>query len=225
MRSAVRISAVLLDLDGTLIDTAPDLVAVLNRVLREDRRAPVPYALARNVVSRGAVGLLRRGYGDDLEDEVLAALRARFLDAYESAVCVYSRLFIELDDFISSMSEEGTRWGIVTNKPRRFTQALLRALGIEHLPDCTVSGDDLAVRKPDPGSLLLAAEQLGVSATECVYVGDAPNDILAGHAAWMRTVAAAYGYIRPGESIAAWQADAVAARPRDVLRVVAELAQ
>lgn len=225
MRSAVRTSAILLDLDGTLIDTAPDLVAVLNRLLREDRRAPLPYALARNEVSRGAIGLLRRAYGDDLEDDVLEALRARFLDAYEGSVCINSRPFIELSNFIESVSEEEVRWGIVTNKPRRFTLALLRALEIDHLPACTVSGDDLAVRKPDPAPLRLAAERLGVAASECVYVGDAPGDIVAGRAARMRTVAAAYGYIRPGESIADWRPDAVASRPRDVLRVISELSR
>jgi phosphoglycolate phosphatase len=213
----------LLDLDGTLIDTAPDLVAVLNRVLREDGRAPLPYALARNEVSRGAIGLLRRAYGDEIEDEVLESLRARFLAAYASAICVNSRLFIELESLIDAVSRMGMRWGIVTNKPRRFTIALLAALDIEHLPGCVVSGDDLAVRKPHPGPLRLAAERLGVSAGSCIYVGDAPGDITAGRAAAMRTIAAAYGYIRPGESIGAWNADAVAARPRDVLRVVTEL--
>jgi N-acetyl-D-muramate 6-phosphate phosphatase len=225
MPSAARTSALLLDLDGTLIDTAPDLVAVLNRVLREDRRAPLPYALARNEVSRGAIGLLRRAYGDDLDDDLLESLRSRFLEAYATAVCVNSIPFIALQDIIDTISTNGMRWGIVTNKPRRYTVALLEALGIDHLPECTVSGDDLTVRKPDPAPLRLAAERLGVPASACVYVGDAPGDIVAGRAAAMRTIAAAYGYIRPGESVAAWRADAVAPRPRDVLRIVGELVQ
>ena len=223
MPSAARTSAVLLDLDGTLIDTAPDLVAVLNRVLREDRRAPLPYALARNAVSRGAVGLLRRAYGDTLDAARLELLRARFLDMYAEMLCINSILFIELDTFIEQISERDMRWGIVTNKPRRFTLGLLRALGIDDLTPCIVSGDDLAQRKPHPEPLLSAAEQLGIDPADCVYVGDAPNDIVAGRAAGMRTVAAAYGYIRPSESVAAWRADAIAQRPRDVLHAVTGL--
>ena len=223
MPSAARTSAVLLDLDGTLIDTAPDLVAVLNRVLREDRRAPLPYALGRNAVSRGAIGLLKRAYGETIDAARLELLRTRFLEIYAEMLCVNSRLFIELHDFIEQLSNKRMRWGIVTNKPRRFTLGLLQALEIDGLTPCVVSGDDLARRKPHPEPLLSAAERLGLPATECVYVGDAPNDIVAGRAAGMRTVAAAYGYIRPGESLGAWQADAVAVRPRDVLPIVAGL--
>lgn len=223
MPSAAQPSAVLLDLDGTLVDTAPDLVSVLNRVLHEDGRAPLPYALARNAVSHGAVGLLRRAYGDDLPAARLAALRARFLEIYAETICVGSRVFKGLENIVSPVSKDAIRWGIVTNKPRRFTLALLEALAIADRPGCVVSGDDLAVSKPHPGPLEAAATRLGVGAADCVYVGDAPGDIAAGRAAGMRTVIAAYGYIRPGERIAAWRATAVVGRPRDVLRAVTGL--
>jgi 2-phosphoglycolate phosphatase len=205
--------AVLLDLDGTLVDTAPDLVAVLNEMLREDDRAPLPYAVARNVVSHGAIGLVRRAYGRELPQDALDRLRARFLKIYERKVSDNSRLFIDIDDLFNV---ETRCWGIVTNKPQALTEALLAALGIGDLPHCVVCGDQLAERKPHPAPLYRAAELLGIDAARCVYVGDAQRDIQAGKAAGMKTVVAAYGYIRPSENILAWGADAIVSRPRDL---------
>jgi 2-phosphoglycolate phosphatase len=218
-------SAVLFDLDGTLVDTAPDLVAVLNALLAADGRPPVPYALARNEVSRGALGLLDRAYGGTLTPARRELLRQRFLDLYAENISVNSRLFILISDILNSISITlpGASWGIVTNKPRFLTEALLDRLGIANAPHCVVSGDDLPQRKPDPAPLRHAAQSIGVPPSSCLYIGDAKGDIVAGRAAGMRTVAAAYGYIRPDEDIASWQADAVLMRPTDLAQLLARL--
>jgi phosphoglycolate phosphatase len=205
----------LFDLDGTLIDTAADLVAVLNRLLRDAGRPPMPYAVARNRVSNGAVGLLRLGFGADVSADRLETLRRRFLEIYIDSVCLKSHLFIDIRDLFDPSSRI-SRWGIVTNKPHEMTVALLRSLGLERLPGCIVGGDSLPQRKPHPAPLLFAAETLGAAAADCIYVGDAERDIEAGRAAGMRTAVAAYGYIPPAVDPATWGADAVIRHPREL---------
>ena len=217
----MRVAAVLFDLDGTLVDTAPDLVAVLNRLLVERGRTRMPYAVARNEVSNGAGGLLRLGLGGRATPDEIDSLRPRFLDLYAEDVASNSRLFIELE----YLDEIGSRvkLGIVTNKPDAYTRPLLAALGLAERVRCVVSGDRLPQRKPDPAPLKLAADELGIGAERCVYVGDAPRDIEAGRAAGMATIAAAYGYIRPTENPFAWGADAVIRRPGDLDAALAAL--
>ncbi|MFO7287366.1 MAG: HAD-IA family hydrolase [Gammaproteobacteria bacterium] len=217
----MSVDAVLFDLDGTLVDSAPDLVGVLNRLLAEERRPPIPYAIARNAVSDGAAGLIRLGFGHDLSADRFEALRQRFLELYAKGVCVNSRLFISLDDIIASTSNNA--WGVVTNKPHAFTEPLLARLGLAGACRCVVGGDRLPQRKPHPAPLLLAAEELGVEAERCAYVGDAPRDIEAGRAAGMVTIAAAYGYIRPTEDVEAWGADHVVRRPSELRSVLRAL--
>jgi N-acetyl-D-muramate 6-phosphate phosphatase len=205
---------VLFDLDGTLVDTAPDLVAVLNELLHEQGRVRMPYAIARNEVSNGAVGLLRLGFGATVAAAEFDELRVRFLDIYRRKLCVGSRLFIDLDTLFDLKGD--FRWGIVTNKPHAFTEPLLDQLGIGGRWGTVVSGDRLPQRKPDPAPLLLAAAELGVEAERCVYVGDAPRDVEAGRAARMKTVAAAFGYIRPHEDPTTWGADFLVRQPHEI---------
>jgi phosphoglycolate phosphatase len=217
----VNIEGLLFDLDGTLVDTAPDLVAVLNGLLLEHGRPRVPYAIARNEVSNGAAGLIRLGFPDLVPGPELERLRARFLEIYARNICVGSKLFIALQDVRACARD--IAWGIVTNKPGALTDALLERLGLAGEPGCVIGGDRLPIRKPDPAPLLLAAAELGVAAERCVYVGDAPRDVEAGRAAGMATIAARYGYIRPREDVAAWAADRVLAQPRDLSDVLADL--
>jgi phosphoglycolate phosphatase len=206
----------LFDLDGTLADTAPDLVGVLNRLLAESGRAPMPYAIARNTVSHGAVGLIRLGFGLPPGAPVDADLRQRFLDLYAEHGHTYSKLFIELETILSICSSIDAGWGVVTNKPTGLTEPLLAVLGVLPSAEVVVSGDTLPQRKPDPAPLALAARQLDVDPARCIYVGDAERDVIAGRAAGMRTVVTTYGYIRPGEAIASWGADALVDHPRKI---------
>ena len=220
----MTIEAILVDLDGTLVDTAPDLVGVLNRLLMDRGRPPVPYAIARNEVSNGALGLLRLGFPQRRSDADLEPLRLEFLAIYTRHVCVNSRLFNGLETILSELHDKSIPWGIVTNKPHSMTTPLLEELALPHPPGCVVSGDRLPQRKPHPAPLLLGAEEIGIDAGLCVYVGDARRDIDAGRAAGMATIAAAYGYIRAGDDPAQWGASAVIRRPGDLLGAVNGLA-
>lgn len=217
----MTLAAVIFDLDGTLVDTAPDLVAVLNRLLVEGGRPRMPYAVARNEASNGAAGLLRLGLGSSASADEVERLRPRFLEVYARHIANGSRLFMGLDRLDELSSRFGL--GIVTNKPDAFTKPLLAALDLARRFACVVSGDRLPQRKPDPAPLKLAATELGLAASRCVYVGDAPRDIDAGRAAGMATIAAAYGYIRPSENPHAWGADAVIRRPDDLGGALAAL--
>lgn len=219
----MTIEAVLFDLDGTLVDTAPDLVGVLNRLLFEHNLPPMPYAIARNEVSNGAAGLLRLGFGSDLDAGRFETLRARFLSLYSDEVCENSKPFLSLDEILTVIS--GCAWGVVTNKPHAFTLPLLDHLGLTQGCRSIISGDRLEQQKPHPAPLLLAADELGVAADRCVYIGDAPRDIEAGHAAGMKTIAVAYGYIRPSEDVSHWGADVVVRRPNEIKQAIERLAR
>ena len=216
----MSVKAILMDLDGTLVDTAPDLVDVLNTLLVDRNLPPVPFAIARNEVSNGALGLLRLGFPKLRSDNALEPLRLEFLDVYTRHVCVNSRLFNGLEDILLELHNKSIPWGIVTNKPNSMTTPLLEALDLPYSPSCVVSGDRIPQRKPHPAPLLLGADELGIEAERCVYVGDARRDIDAGRAAGMATVAAAYGYIRAADDPGQWGASTVIRRPGDLLEAV-----
>jgi 2-phosphoglycolate phosphatase len=219
----MRLRSVLFDLDGTLVDTAPDLVAVLNRVLAEDGQRPMPYAIARNVVSTGVIGLLKLAYGPKISAQRLAELRRRFLEIYAIDCTNLSYIFNGLNNISDVLDKLKIRWGIVTNKPALYTHRVLAALALTPSAGCVVSGDTLEKRKPNPEPLYHAAELLDVPCAQCVYVGDSPRDIEAGRAAGMVTVAAAYGYIRPAEDVGEWGADVVIRRPDELSTALAGL--
>lgn len=202
--------AVFFDLDGTLVDTAPDMVDVLLRMQDRHRQHRSSFELARNHVSRGAAGLLRLGFPHADADE-LQRLNAEYMDAYSNALCIKSDLFPPLRDLLDTLQTHGRPWGIVTNKPDRMTKPLLQQLGIANDACCTVSGDTLAQRKPHPAPLLHAARLTGVAPGKAVYVGDAERDIEAGKAAGMATIAVGYGYISADDDPCRWGADEFAA--------------
>ena len=220
----MSIDVVLFDLDGTLADTAPDLVAVLNRQLREHGKAPLPYALARNVVSNGAAGLIRLGFRLTPSVPVDAALHARFLELYGQNLCINSKLFIALTTLSDIGSRFRARWGIVTNKPASLTRPLIAALGLAGAAT-VVCGDSLPQKKPHPAPLQLAAREAGAPPERCIYVGDAPRDIDAGRAAGMRTIAAAYGYLRPEDDPRGWGADALIGHPGELMGILAAMGE
>ena len=219
----MTVEAVLWDLDGTLVDTAPDLVSVLNTLLATRGLPPVPFAVGRNEVSNGALGLIRLGLGSQGSAEETEVLRQEFLDTYTQQICIRSQVFKGLEDILTTLAKPGTGWGIVTNKPHAMTQPLLKALGLLHRSGCVVSGDRLPQRKPDPAPLRLGAQELGVPPERCVYVGDAPRDIDAGRAAGMATIAASYGYIRSIDDPHSWGASVVIRRPTELLEALDQL--
>ena len=211
--------ALLLDLDGTLLDTAPDMGGALNLLRAEHGRDPIPAATIRPVVSHGAMRLVALGF-PGVAGEAFEALRLRFLDIYAANLSVGTRLFPGFDAVLETLESRDLPWGIVTNKPGWLTAPLLAALGLERRAACVVSGDTVAERKPHPLPLLHAAEVVGVQPEHCVYVGDAERDIQAGRAAGMTTVVAAYGYISDEEDPRQWQPHGVVQAPDELLHWV-----
>jgi phosphoglycolate phosphatase len=211
-----RAHAILFDLDGTLLDTAPDMIGALNLLRQEEGLEPLPFVGVRSSVSHGAVRLITVGFPSAQGDE-FERLRQRFLALYSENLAVGTRLFAGLEPVLSAFEAEGLPWGIVTNKPGWLTDPLLEQLGLATRACCVVSGDTVNERKPHPLPLLHAAAVTGVSPDHCVYVGDAERDIVAGRGAGMQTVVAAYGYLAEHDHPETWNADGIIERPEDVL--------
>jgi phosphoglycolate phosphatase len=211
------IRTILFDLDGTLADTAPDLAAALNTLLKEEGRAPLPFERIRPVVSHGSPGLLKLGFGATPESPDYGQLRERLLAIYEANLCRGTRLFPGMPELLTALAGRGLNWGIVTNKPAFLTGPLVRTLAPTPPPACVVSGDSTTNRKPHPEPMLLACERAGSRPEECVYVGDAERDIRAGREAGMKTLVALFGYISSDESPATWGAEGMIRTPQEIL--------
>jgi N-acetyl-D-muramate 6-phosphate phosphatase len=209
-----ELDAVLFDLDGTLVDSAPDLVAAMQRLCDELGQAAPDAAGVRASVSKGGRAMLRRGL-PGLDDSRYDELLPRFLDIYAADIAGLSRPFEGVDALIGAIEARGARWGVVTNKPGWLARPLLQQLGWNTRSAALVSGDCLSVKKPDPAPILHACALAGVAPQRCIYVGDDARDIQAGRAAGMFTVAAAWGYL-DGEDPQHWQADWVAASVADL---------
>jgi 2-phosphoglycolate phosphatase len=210
--------AILFDLDGTLADTAPDLAAAINLLRANAGLAPTPYALLRPTASSGARGMIRASYGLTPEDDDYEALRIEFLNNYEASLAKHTSLFPGIADMLSSITQLGVGWGIVTNKAMRFTDALVPQIGLKDA-GCVVSGDTTAHPKPHPAPLFEAARQLGLAPEQCWYVGDDLRDIEAGRAAGMLTVACGWGYCGPTAPLT-WNANYLLDTPKELLDVV-----
>jgi len=209
--------AVLFDLDGTLLDTAPDMIGALNALRAEHQLAPLPYDPVRAVVSHGAARVVKSGF-PDADAATAAALQRRFLEIYRGALSRRTRLFPGMDEVLAALTRRRLKSGIVTNKPAWLTDPLLEELGLRQRFACVVSGDTVAERKPHPLPLLHAATLAGVAAGECVYVGDAERDVQAAHAAGMAALVANYGYLLADEEPAAWGAEGYMDQASDLLR-------
>jgi N-acetyl-D-muramate 6-phosphate phosphatase len=197
--------AVLFDLDGTLLDTAPDMAAALNTLRREEGLEPLAFADIRPLVSNGSTGLLRLSF-PQVAGPPFEALREPFLDIYRANLAAGTRLFAGMQEVLERLEANHIAWGIVTNKPGWLTEPLLEKLSLRHRAAVVVSGDTLLARKPDPAPLLHAATALGLSPAECIYIGDAERDVLAAHAAGMRVYVAMFGYIPAQERPREWPA-------------------
>ena len=206
--------AVLFDFDGTLADTAVDLSRALNRLRTGRGLEQLPLEKLRPHASSGARGLIEAGLGILPDHPEFKPLRESFLKHYADEICVDTRLFPGMDELLAEIEARGLRWGIVTNKSTNLTRMIVKALNLEQRVSCVVCGDTTPHLKPNPASLLHAAKELALAPKDCVYLGDDLRDIQAAHAAGMRSVAVEWGY---GSGLRSWNADAVIARPRDLM--------
>lgn len=211
---------VFFDLDGTLADTAPDLVAAANRLLTARQLAPKPYLELRPRASAGARGLIQGAFGYGTGHPEFIPLRDEFFTYYENALLVHSILFDGVDSLLDQLDLAKLPWGIVTNKSERFTHPLTEQMGLRHRAISTVSGDTTPHSKPHPEPILHAARVANIDPAFSLYVGDDIRDVLAGKAAGMKTVAAAYGYCGCAEPPQEWGADYVIHSPLELLDIV-----
>ncbi|MCH8117247.1 MAG: HAD-IA family hydrolase [Proteobacteria bacterium] len=216
-----HIRAVLFDLDGTLVDTAPDMVAVLQDLQREHGQEAISYDVARMSVSNGALGLIRIAF-PDADEEQRSDLHQQYLQRYTSNVCRRSAVFPGLEALLDRLDAASRPWGIVTNKPARMTDPLLNKLGLADRSACVVSGDTLNQRKPHPAPLLHACDLAGFDPKSTVYVGDAERDVEAGRRAGMATIAVSYGYVMADDDPESWGADRIAADTTELLQMILE---
>ena len=207
-------AGVLFDLDGTLLDSAPDLAAALQQLCAEQDRVMPPYAVVREVVSHGASAVVRSAW-PDADAVTMAALLPRFLTLYAEDLAAQTRPFAGIEPLLAALDRAGTPWGIVTNKAAALTLPLLDRLGLATRAAAIVAGDTLTLKKPDPAPVLHACMLAGIAPRSSLFIGDDRRDIEAGRAAGLFTVAAAWGYLG-GEDPAAWEADALVATPQEL---------
>ncbi len=211
------IEAVLFDLDGTLIDTAPDMGGALNNLLIEENLAPISLDIIRPYVSQGGLVLTKLGFSEHVPECEIEPLRLRFLDHYRAIVAKNSVLFDSFEQVLAELEAQTIPWGIVTNKPEWLTTPLLQQMALDQRAAVIICGDTLEHRKPHPLPLIVAAETIGIACENCVYVGDDQRDVDAGRGANMKTLIAAYGYIEQDTNLDEWQADGVIEHPLDLL--------
>lgn len=212
-----KYKGVLFDLDGTLLDTANDLGAALNYVLKKYDKPEVEESIFRPIASDGAKGLLELGFGDSIVDYDFAVLRKEFLTYYEDNIATYTTLYDGIEELIQSLNSIGIPWGIVTNKPIGLTNILLPNYPILMTNQALLGGDSLKVRKPHPLPLTTACQSLSILPTECIYVGDAPRDIEAGNSANMFSIIAEWGYISDLLSSKNWNASLSIDEPSSIM--------
>ena len=212
------IGAVLFDLDGTLADTALDLGFALNEQRQRHGLPPLPHEVIRPQASHGTRGLLKVGFDVTLQSPNFAALRAEYLELYTKYICTHTVIFPGISELLDTLESRKLRWGVVTNKPARFTLPLLKALNLEYRAACIISGDSTPNSKPHPEPLLTAAAQVRVAPAACLYVGDAERDVESAVAAGMKALIANYGYLDVHDLPDTWGAYARIDAPADVLK-------
>ena len=214
------VSTIIFDLDGTLVDTAPDLGHALNLQLIRHGKSPLSDAVIRPFASHGSRGLIGLGFGILPHHDNFIAMRDEYLSIYDTVFTRSPVLLPGIADMLQAIEDKGLKWGIVTNKPRRFTMPLIESMDLHKRATCVVSGDDAPQPKPSPATLLMACEQIGVKSESCMYLGDAERDIQAGKAAGMKTVVALFGYLDVTDEPANWGADAMIKAPEDLLSLL-----
>jgi N-acetyl-D-muramate 6-phosphate phosphatase len=215
-----QVRAVLFDLDGTLVDSAPDLAAAANQLRVKRGLEALPLASYRHMVGAGARGMLGIAFGMTPENAEFNALKEAFFANYERCLTQSTQAFAGVPELLATLQASGLKWGVVTNKATRFTQPLTAGMTLFANAGCIVSGDTTPHAKPHPAPLLHAAELLKLAPAQCLYVGDDERDIQAGRAAGMSTVAVSYGYLGAHSSTAAWGADFNVDAPHEILALL-----
>ena len=215
MSANFNLSCVLFDLDGTLVDTAPDLIACLNKALKQYGFDQVSSNKLKPFISYGAAAMISKSV-NDVDEHTQAKILETMLACYQDNIAEHSRFFSGITDTLNTIESLGLKWGIVTNKRERFTNPLVDALNLTDRVACVVSGDTTANSKPHPEPMLTACAQANVKPEECVYIGDALHDIAAGKNAKMKTLAAIYGYLKPDDNPDNWGADALIESPEQL---------
>lgn len=216
----MRLRAVLFDMDGTLLDTAPDFVAVIQAMRQAHNVPPMPEATIRGVISGGAKAMVLAAFDVSPESEAFEALRQEFLERYLQHCAVYSHLFEGMERLLCDIEQARLQWGVVTNKPLRFAEPIMQQLGLANRSAVLVCPDHVSQSKPHPEPVLLACHQLQLSPAEVLFIGDDKRDIESGQAAGCRTAAASYGYIHPDDNPSHWGADMVVEHPKDLRRLL-----
>ncbi|WP_363331495.1 HAD-IA family hydrolase [Methylobacter sp.] len=215
MPADFKLSCVLFDLDGTLVDTAPDLISCLNRALNVHGFDIVAPEIIKPFISYGATAMINASQ-PSINDRLKADILETMLALYQNNIAEHTVFFSGMVDTLAAIEAQGLKWGVVTNKRERFTNPLMDALKLTERAACIVSGDTTANSKPHPEPMLAACKQADVDPQECVYIGDAQHDIVAGKNAQMKTLAALYGYINPGDTPEMWGADALIESPDQI---------
>ncbi len=211
------VEMVLFDLDGTLVDSAPDLAGAANELREAHGRQAMDFALLRPMVGSGARGMLNAAFGIGPDDPRFDALRTDFLARYEARILRETRVFVRMEPVLAALERRRVPWGIVTNKIARFSVPLVDGLGLMSRCAVLISGDSTPHTKPHPEPLQEAARRVRLAPQRCVYVGDDRRDVEAGRSARMSTLAAAWGYLGRDESVHDWNADAVLTHPEELL--------
>ncbi|WP_372527026.1 phosphoglycolate phosphatase [Piscinibacter sp.] len=215
------IDAVFFDLDGTLIDSAPDLAGAANDLRASLGLPAMPLERFRPMVGSGARGMIGVAFDVGPQDARFSELREEFLHRYEQRMTRETRVFASVLPLLDALERQGRRWGVVTNKAARFTDPLVRSLGLHERAATVIAGDTTPHSKPHPAPLLEAARRVGLAPARCMYVGDDVRDVQAGQAAGMVTVVAAWGYLGIGEPIGTWGADHIVQTPDELLNLLA----
>lgn len=217
--------AVLFDLDGTILHTAPDLAGALNDMRLQRGLQPMPVDELAPMCSFGGRGMLGKGLDLTPEDEAYAAAYDAFIEAYRLRMTRDTLPYDGIRELIQTLHGQGIGWGVVTNKAERLAIPLMQAMAFDPAPGCVVGGDTAGVAKPDPAPILLACERIGVDPAACIYVGDSDRDMAAGRAAGMPTIGIAYGYVPVGENAHDWEADIVVDSVAELSAAISRLQQ
>ena len=218
----MKLKALLLDLDGTLLHTAPDMVGALNDLLVSKNKATVDFDIAMRQVSKGGAAMIQVGFGIDDEHSEFESLRQEFLATYAKRVCVESHAFDGMLGVLDYCESNNILWGIVTNKPEYLTTPILETMNLATRSAITVCGDTLNVNKPHPAPLLHCTTLLKLAPSDCLYVGDDERDIQAGSAAGMHTAVANWGYIEPSIDVSDWQPEFIVNQPSGLMTLMQE---